>query len=155
MWGYHQCDHSAASKFNASALKLIMWPPKIIRKFKRLSPTPNNLLCRSEKSAVLVNVAGSHQAVCWQQEPKQLCTDSKLYICTIMKESGKCFASCSYRFRKQLPPCRGGLEYHRRGPASRRRRRKGNPVPGDVTGPPCHWRTSRLGGWHRADDLAL
>jgi hypothetical protein len=25
-------------------------------------------------------------------------------------------------------------------PASRRRRRKGNPVPGGTTGPPCSWR---------------
>jgi hypothetical protein len=24
---------------------------------------------------------------------------------------------------------------------SRRRRRKGNPVPGGITGPPCHWGT--------------
>jgi hypothetical protein len=34
-------------------------------------------------------------------------------------------------------PCGGGVEYLHRSPASRRRRRKGNPVPGDVTGPLC------------------
>jgi hypothetical protein len=33
----------------------------------------------------------------------------------------------------------GGIEYLHRSPASRRRRRKGNPVPGDTTGPPCSW----------------
>jgi hypothetical protein len=38
-------------------------------------------------------------------------------------------------------PCGGGLEYLHRSPASRRRRWKGNPVPGGVTGPPCHWGT--------------
>jgi hypothetical protein len=31
----------------------------------------------------------------------------------------------------------GGLEYLHRCPASRKRRRKGNPVPGGITGPPC------------------
>jgi hypothetical protein len=38
-------------------------------------------------------------------------------------------------------PCGGGLEYPHRSPASRRRRRKENPVPGGITGPPCHWGT--------------
>jgi hypothetical protein len=33
--------------------------------------------------------------------------------------------------------CGGGLEYLHRNPASRKRRRKGNPVPGGITGPPC------------------
>jgi hypothetical protein len=36
-------------------------------------------------------------------------------------------------------PFGGGFEYLHRSPASRRRRRKGNPVPGGVTGPPCSW----------------
>jgi hypothetical protein len=36
-------------------------------------------------------------------------------------------------------PCGGGVEYLHRSPASRRRRRKGNPVPGDINGPPCSW----------------
>jgi hypothetical protein len=34
----------------------------------------------------------------------------------------------------------GGLEYLRHTPANRRRR-KGNPVPGAITGPFFHWRT--------------
>jgi hypothetical protein len=34
-------------------------------------------------------------------------------------------------------PCGGGLEYLHLWPASRKRRRKGNPVPGGITGPPC------------------
>jgi hypothetical protein len=34
-------------------------------------------------------------------------------------------------------PCGGGLEYLHRSPASRKRRQKGNPVPGIITGPPC------------------
>jgi hypothetical protein len=33
--------------------------------------------------------------------------------------------------------CGGRFEYLHRSPASRRRRRKGNPVPGGKTGPPC------------------
>jgi hypothetical protein len=47
--------------------------------------------------------------------------------------------------------CRCGLEYLHRSPASRRRRRKGNPVPKGITGPPCHWGTYMQGpgppGW--------
>jgi hypothetical protein len=39
----------------------------------------------------------------------------------------------------QLIPCGGGLENFHRSPPSRRRRRKGNPVPGVRTGPPCSW----------------
>jgi hypothetical protein len=36
-------------------------------------------------------------------------------------------------------PCGGRLEYLHRSPATRRRRRKGNPVPGVITGVPCSW----------------
>jgi hypothetical protein len=31
------------------------------------------------------------------------------------------------------------VEYFHRSPASRRKRRKGNPVPGGITGPSCSW----------------
>jgi hypothetical protein len=34
-------------------------------------------------------------------------------------------------------PCGGGLKYLHRNPA--KRRRKENPVPGGVNGPPCSW----------------
>jgi hypothetical protein len=40
-----------------------------------------------------------------------------------------------------VAPCGGGLEYLHRSPASRKRRRKGNPVPGGITGSPCSWGT--------------
>jgi hypothetical protein len=33
----------------------------------------------------------------------------------------------------------GGLEYLHHSPASRKRGRKGNPVPRGITGPPCSW----------------
>jgi hypothetical protein len=33
----------------------------------------------------------------------------------------------------------GGLEYLHRSLATRKRRQKGNPAPGDITGPPCSW----------------
>jgi hypothetical protein len=36
-------------------------------------------------------------------------------------------------------PCGGGLEYLHCSSASRKRRPKGNPVPGGITGPPCSW----------------
>jgi hypothetical protein len=63
-------------------------------------------------------------------------------------------------------PCGGGLEYLHRSIDSRRKRPKGNPVPGGVlvTVPPSHWRgggintgtwSSRLGVRHKADHLAL
>jgi hypothetical protein len=35
--------------------------------------------------------------------------------------------------------CRGGVEYLYRSLAARGRRRKGNPVPVSITGPPCSW----------------
>jgi hypothetical protein len=39
----------------------------------------------------------------------------------------------------RLCRCGGGLEYLDRSPASRKRRRKGNPVLGGITGPSCSW----------------
>jgi hypothetical protein len=44
-------------------------------------------------------------------------------------------------------PCGGGFEYLHRSPASRRRRRKGNPVPGGITVPPCYWGDINTGTW--------
>jgi hypothetical protein len=40
---------------------------------------------------------------------------------------------------KLVTPSGGGVEYLHRSPVSRRRRRKGNPVPGGITGPLCSW----------------
>jgi hypothetical protein len=37
---------------------------------------------------------------------------------------------------RQVDPCGGGLEYLHRSPVGRKRRQKGNPVPGGITGPP-------------------
>jgi hypothetical protein len=36
-------------------------------------------------------------------------------------------------------PCGGGLEYLHRSPTSHKRRQKGNPVPGGITGSSCFW----------------
>jgi hypothetical protein len=36
-------------------------------------------------------------------------------------------------------PCGGGIESLHRSPASRKRRRKVNPMPGGISGPPCSW----------------
>jgi hypothetical protein len=44
-------------------------------------------------------------------------------------------------------PCGGGFEYLHRSPASSKRRRKGNPVPGGITGPPCSWGDINTGTW--------
>jgi hypothetical protein len=38
-----------------------------------------------------------------------------------------------------ISPCGGGLEYLPSSLASHKRRQKGNPVPGGITGPPCSW----------------
>jgi hypothetical protein len=43
------------------------------------------------------------------------------------------------------PPREGGFEYLHRSPTSHRRRRKGNPVPGGISGPPCSWGISIRG----------
>jgi hypothetical protein len=45
-------------------------------------------------------------------------------------------------------PRLGEVEYHHRSPASLRRRRKGNPVPGVITSHP-------IPGGHKYGDLAL
>jgi hypothetical protein len=47
----------------------------------------------------------------------------------------------------ELIPCGGGFEYFLRSPASRRSWRKGNPVPGVITGPPSSVRFLQVGGW--------
>jgi hypothetical protein len=48
-------------------------------------------------------------------------------------------------------PCGGGIEYLHRSPASGRRQRKGNPVPGGITRPPSSWEIQIRGsgptGW--------
>jgi hypothetical protein len=41
--------------------------------------------------------------------------------------------------RKSVSPCAGGLEYLHRSPATRKKRRKRNPVPGGITGPLSSW----------------
>jgi hypothetical protein len=46
---------------------------------------------------------------------------------------------CSDMFWMREFPCGGGVQYLHRSPASRRRRRKGNPVPGGIIGLPCSW----------------
>jgi hypothetical protein len=53
-----------------------------------------------------------------------------------------------YVSRSNDSPSGGGVEHPHRSPASRRRR-KGNPVPGGITGPPCHWDSLvlQVGGW--------
>jgi hypothetical protein len=43
--------------------------------------------------------------------------------------------------------CGGGIESLHRSPASRKRRRKGNPVPGDIARSPCYWRDINTGIW--------
>jgi hypothetical protein len=39
----------------------------------------------------------------------------------------------------RLTLCGGGLEYLHRCLANRKRRQKGNPLPGGIDGPPCSW----------------
>jgi hypothetical protein len=43
-------------------------------------------------------------------------------------------------------PCGGGLECIHRSPVSNRKRRKGKPMPGGITGPPYHWGTYKYRG---------
>jgi hypothetical protein len=58
--------------------------------------------------------------------------------------------------------CGGGLKYIHLRPESRRRRRKGNPAHGGITGPPCHWGDINVETWssgfevgRKADDLPM
>jgi hypothetical protein len=50
-------------------------------------------------------------------------------------------ALCSAYYTVSACPRGGGIEYFHRSPASRKRRQKGNPVPGGITGPLCSWGT--------------
>jgi hypothetical protein len=51
-----------------------------------------------------------------------------------------CYQRREFRYgRRWWLPCGGGVEYLHRSPASRTKRRKGNPVPGGITGPPRSW----------------
>jgi hypothetical protein len=79
-----------------------------------------------------------------------VCSDNKVMVTNAAvpnagTEFGSKFrSSCSLRkliCNNDLldTPYGGGLEYLHRCPASRKRRQKGNPVPGDITGPPCSW----------------
>jgi hypothetical protein len=56
---------------------------------------------------------------------------------------------CLNMITVRLPylPCGGRLEYLQRRPASRRRWRKGSPVPWGITGPPCHWEDINTETW--------
>jgi hypothetical protein len=57
-------------------------------------------------------------------------------------------SQCDFGFDFDLPSHRGDwFKYLNRGPASRRKRRRGNPVPGGITGP--------IPGVHKYGDLAL
>jgi hypothetical protein len=60
--------------------------------------------------------------------------------------------------RMRSSPCAGGFEYHHRSPANHRRRRKRNPVPGDISGPLCSWDIYIEGpgppGWGRQQNVA-
>jgi hypothetical protein len=81
--------------------------------------------------------------------------------------SGLHIYSCIYiyiylfTYMHSIIPCGGGIQYLHRIHASRRRRRKGNPLPGGHNWATCHWGTyteswsSRLGVGRKADDLAL
>jgi hypothetical protein len=46
-----------------------------------------------------------------------------------------------FDFSHPRSPCGGRLKYLYRSPASRKGRRKGNLMPGGITGPPCSWGT--------------
>jgi hypothetical protein len=47
----------------------------------------------------------------------------------------------------RVVPYGGRVEYLYRSPTSRRRRWKGNPVPGGITRPPCSWGDINTGTW--------
>jgi hypothetical protein len=49
------------------------------------------------------------------------------------------FKDVGYIYRDMSLQIGGGLEYLHRSLASRKRRCKGNPVPGGITAPPCSW----------------
>jgi hypothetical protein len=49
------------------------------------------------------------------------------------------YKDVAVRTNTSRDPCGGWVEYVHLSPASRRWRRKGNPVSGGLTGPPCFW----------------
>jgi hypothetical protein len=69
-----------------------------------------------------------------------------LAACWVYSLTKKMEAVCSsktlvnfYQTISHHPPSGGRLEYLHCSPVSRRRRPKGNLVPGGITWPPCHW----------------
>jgi hypothetical protein len=87
----------------------------------------------------------------WSYVLGLVCLEFFLIMFILTLADGLCCASFDISCRMLVlvfNPCGGRFEYLNRSPASRRRRRKGNPVPGGITRPPCSW-----GIWTR--DLAL
>jgi hypothetical protein len=77
-----------------------------------------------------------------------------LQFSRIAGDSGGMFSGCNHSGYIGEGGRRGGrLEYLHHNPVSRRRRRKGNPVPGGITRPPYHWEHKyrdlgpQVGGW--------
>jgi hypothetical protein len=65
-------------------------------------------------------------------------TSSKMQAVFSTWSEQSAYKKCSAVQNSSIP-CGGGVEYPHCSPASRRRRRKGNLVPGGITGPPCSW----------------
>jgi hypothetical protein len=71
-------------------------------------------------------------------EPTQLCPIDEANLCLWTPATTMKFIK-SIQHTPPITPRGGGLEYLHRCPASCKRRHKGNPVPGGITGPPCSW----------------
>jgi hypothetical protein len=80
---------------------------------------------------------------CLKTQPVLLLPSGQYFLLSL--ESGWSWMSWhfdrnwAHRIAVITDPCGGGLEYLHRRPASRKRRQKGNPVPGGITEPPCSW----------------
>jgi hypothetical protein len=71
-------------------------------------------------------------------EPEEMTIARKWLVNTFLRQRiHKCNNRNCWRLRFLCCLCR--LEYLKHSPASCSRRRKGNPLPGGITGPPCLW----------------
>jgi hypothetical protein len=68
--------------------------------------------------------------------------------CLIKRRTGRLTVgrNITLNFTRESP-FRGGLEYLHHSPESRKRRQKGNQVPGGITVPPCSWGDINTGTW--------
>jgi hypothetical protein len=104
-------------------------------------------LCLCIVSSTYVSVCVAILTVVMQQPGKHVPAARDTRNAEVLLDESFSLRSVSYKRRVcesvsvslYLFLCGGAIEYLHRSPSSRKRRRKGIPVPGGISGPPCSW----------------